>query len=780
MNAIRVSAVNHATDTTTRDYDTTFIIEAIRTGGKKLRGQVDAIRNTLQRELAQDGDYKRAKQATSELKRQLPAVLWSGTFTQRANDKLVQHSGLICADLDSLNGELSNVRGRLIQSPHVWALFTSPSGDGLKVVFRVPADATKHVGSFRAVEEHVCELTGKQIDRSCKDPARLCFLSYDSGIYHNVNAVEIRPLPEPEKPKPSFVSNGEINLSERQRIATVLLGNIEWQSETQGRCTCPGIEKHTTGNGARDCFVYLDDKPSIHCVHNSCHGVMETYNYRLRSLIAKAEYVRAETPEEESYNSLAHTEVLTDFPQPPKDAAFHGLAGDIVRRIEPHTEADPVAVLVQTLTAFGSVIGREAFATADGSRHGANLFAVVVGESSKARKGTSWNHVLRIVERADEQWRKDCIANGLASGEGLIWSVRDPISEIKPVRDKGRYTGEYETVITDQGVSDKRLCVQEGEFANVLKVMAREGNTLSPVIRSAWDTGYLRSLTKNFPARATDAHISIIGHITREELRRLLTETESANGFANRFLWVAARRSKCLPEGGDIESENLNDLVSRLRRAVEFAQTVGEIKRSDAARELWARVYPELSEGKPGLLGAITARAEAQVLRLSLIYVLLDCSVTVQLEHLKAALALWSYCERSTGWIFATRTGDTNADKIATALRGAGSKGLTRAEISKDVFQHNLGSDALNNAFQALRHSGVAYCKAEPTATKPRERWFAQARGYELYEKYELSPQHEANNSYNSLNSLAQGQKNTAFHAPDREPQPAKPEVLRI
>jgi hypothetical protein len=297
MNGPRLSAVNHVTDTATQDCDATVIIEAIRTGGKGLRGQVEGIRARLQHELAAHGNYKRAKQAAGKLKKHLPAVLWSGTFTHRANDKLVQHSGLICADLDSLNGELSNVRGRLIQSPHVWALFTSPSGDGLKVVFRVPADATKHVGSFRAVEQHVCELTGKQIDQSCKDPARLCFLSYDSGIYHNVNAVEIRPLPEPEKPKPSFVSNGEINPSERQRTATELLGNIEWQSETQGRCTCPGIEKHTTGNGARDCFVYLDEKPSIHCVHNSCHGVIETYNYRLRSLIAKAEYVRPETAE---------------------------------------------------------------------------------------------------------------------------------------------------------------------------------------------------------------------------------------------------------------------------------------------------------------------------------------------------------------------------------------------------------------------------------------------------------------------------------------------------
>ena len=88
----------------------------------------------------------------------------------------------------------------------------------------------------------------------------------------------------------------------------------------------------------------------------------------------------------------------------------------------------------------------------------------------------------------------------------------------------------------------KRLAVAEGEFANVLKVMAREGNTLSPVLRSAWDYGNLRSMTKNSEARATGAHISIIGHITKDELRRLLTETEQANGFGNRFLWLAVRR----------------------------------------------------------------------------------------------------------------------------------------------------------------------------------------------------------------------------------------------
>jgi hypothetical protein len=129
-------------------------------------------------------------------------------------------------------------------------------------------------------------------------------------------------------------------------------------------------------------------------------------------------------------------------------------------------------------------------------------------------------------------------------------------------------------------------------------VGAREGNTLAPVIRAAWESGRLRTMVKNSPARATDAHISIIGHTTRDELRGLLTQTESANGFGNRFNWLAVRRSKCLPEGGKIETVNFNDLVTRLHSAIEFARGMEEMKRSEEARELWRAAYPELSEGK--------------------------------------------------------------------------------------------------------------------------------------------------------------------------------------
>src|SRR5215469_1212858 len=100
---------------------------------------------------------------------------------------------------------------------------------------------------------------------------------------------------------------------------------------------------------------------------------------------------------------------------------------------------------------------------------------------------------------------------------------------------KGENVKYVETVI-DPGVADKRLLVIESEFARTMMVIRRDGNTLSPVIRDAWDRGALAILTKNSPAQATGAHISIIGHITTDELRRNLDSTALTNGFANRFL----------------------------------------------------------------------------------------------------------------------------------------------------------------------------------------------------------------------------------------------------
>jgi VirE-like protein/AAA domain-containing protein len=275
---MKVSTVPNAIDLTTTDCDVSAIIHAIKTGCNGLREQVEKIREVFRR-------Y--GKEAAREPKKKLQAVLWSGVFTRRADNALLTHTGELCADLDSLNGDFDATRGRLMNSPYVRLMFTSPCGDGLKTVLRVPADATKHEASYRAVRKHILDLTGIQIDEKCKNVSRMCFLSYDPEIYVNPSAIEIEPLPEPERPPRSFNSN--VDLSARQRAATELLGPIDWQSDTSGLAQCPGEHLHTTGNGKRDCRVDLDMVPTVHCFHNSCSKILAGINHELRSGIGKAE-----------------------------------------------------------------------------------------------------------------------------------------------------------------------------------------------------------------------------------------------------------------------------------------------------------------------------------------------------------------------------------------------------------------------------------------------------------------------------------------------------------
>jgi hypothetical protein len=412
------------------------------------------------------------------------------------------------------------------------------------------------------------------------------------------------------------------------------------------------------------------------------------------------------------------------WPGPLKPQAFHGIAGEIVAAIEPHTESDPAALLVQALVAFGSVAGRNAYFVVGGDRHAANLFCCLVGATAAGRKTSGWGCVRHVLREVDPAWASNRILGGLSSGEGLIWAVRDPIEKQQALREKGtgHITG-YETVIEDHGIEDKRLLVLETEFASPLKVMGREGSTLSPIMRQAWDSGDLRVLTKNSPAKATDAHISVVAHITRDELTRLLTVTDAANGFSNRFLWVCSRRSKHLPDGGRLRDVNFTKLVSSLTEAVSFAQKVGELRRNDDASAIWHDVYPTLSDGRPGVFGSATSRAEAQVLRLSLIYAVLDCSRTVAREHLLAALAVWEYCENSARYIFGDRLGNPVADLISKSLRST-PEGLTRTEI-RDLFDRHKSAVEIDVALAYLEENGLARRVSEKTGGRSAECWIA-------------------------------------------------------
>lgn len=376
--------------------------------------------------------------------------------------------------------------------------------------------------------------------------------------------------------------------------------------------------------------------------------------------------------------------------------ALYGLAGDIVRDVDPYTEANSTAVLAHVLAGFGSIAGYFPHALVGAERHPARLYIVLVGSTSTGRKGSSWGPPKEIFKRSDPDWIQNCVKTGASSGEGLIYHVRDEIGN-------------------DPGITDKRLLTIETEFGSTLAIMGRQGNSLSGVMRQAWDDGTLSTLTKNQPVKATGAHITIVGHVTRDELLRNLDGTEKANGFANRFIWLAVERSKFLPDGDAIPESILDNLASRMRDTIQWAKGERCLKRDPMAAELWRAVYPRLNADRPGMSGAILGRAAAQTLRLSLVFALLDKSPSIRTEHLRAALAVWDVAEKSVFQIFGDRIGDPVADRILDELRTQHE--LTRDDIVNLFHRHRTG--AVGTALSLLEKCGRIMKESRQTGGRP-------------------------------------------------------------
>ena len=300
---------------------------------------------------------------------------------------------------------------------------------------------------------------------------------------------------------------------------------------------------------------------------------------------------------------------------------------------------------------------------------------------------------------------RERVQGGLSSGEGLIWAVRDPIYRVKKPR-KGEECSfdDPELELEDPGINDKRLLCVESEFGQTLQNLKRESNTLSPVLRLAWDgSECLQSLTKTSKAMATGAHFSMMCHITKEELMRIFDEVEKANGLSNRILWFCVRRSKYLPLGEPTPTDVLNELSAKLAEAITFATKQNEITMDETTKKAWCSIYPALSDGGDGgLAGAALARGPAHVRRLMMLYALLDCSAVIQITHLSAAIAVWEYVQRSAKYIFGSDDViDETMRKVVDCLQ-SGRKSQT--EIY-NFFNRNVPAKKIRSSLEALSAS---------------------------------------------------------------------------
>ena len=181
------------------------------------------------------------------------------------------------------------------------------------------------------------------------------------------------------------------------------------------------------------------------------------------------------------------------LPPRPSLALEHGVIGHFMQRVELETEAHPVALATTLLVALGNVIDRGPHFWVGRTPHRANLFAAVVGNTGAGRKGTGLDIVRDCIRAADEAWFENCQSPNLTSGEGVVDALRDPVEKMIPVKGK---PGEFERVVVDAGVEDKRLFIVSAELVSAFKCGNRENSTLAQTLREAWDGRSLRTMAK--------------------------------------------------------------------------------------------------------------------------------------------------------------------------------------------------------------------------------------------------------------------------------------------
>lgn len=372
--------------------------------------------------------------------------------------------------------------------------------------------------------------------------------------------------------------------------------------------------------------------------------------------------------------------------------AYRGVAGEFVHLVLPHTESAPAALLFQFLTIFGTLVGNEPYWQVGATRHPPRLYTVVVGMSGTGRKGTALHEAMRPYDLALPGWRSDHERPGLSSDEGLADAVQSTVG--------------YRTLVTAE------------EFASILVRAERQGNTLSTGLRMLWDGDRYAVQRRKDPVDLDGVHLGIITHITRRELAKEMnpSSVDRDNGFVNRFLYCAAHRSKDLPHGGYLRAEDLSGLTATLSERLEAARArSGPVTMSPRAERLWDEVYRRINAvlDADEHLAPLLARAHPYVLRVALIYCLLDGTTMILEQHVRAGLGVWLYSFHSLHAIFADI--DKTWEDIVSELVHNAPDGVKRSEITHALQKKGANSDAVGRLLNRLESEDMVTQRKEPS-----------------------------------------------------------------
>jgi hypothetical protein len=541
--AIKISMVQSCHHTETMDVSLRRILIAIREG--RWRKEIETIRSFVF-----VGDFEQAE----KLKNALPALMFRGRFSKRANDALLEYSGIIDADLDDVQ-DIEGTREKLMGLPQVLAIFRSPSGRGLKVLLKVRRDPARHPGNFRAVQKLILDATGIEIDRT-PDLPRLCYVSYDPRLFLTEHATELEPLPEPEKPQRPQ-NNGEYppDLSLRERVAYESLGPLAWSAEKAGYfCNCPGKSLHTTLTGKSHTIVYLDGVPTIKCQHNSCAKIVDAFNLQLRSAIAKAEY-RAKPEPKTVEPSVDVDEPEIELPPAPASYALPPLdllpqvLRDYVQAFAECLDVDESFVFLPLLASLGATIGnsRSILLKRDFVQPPV-IWTAIIGRSGCKKSPSIDAGCLASMEHEHELRRQNKEASERYEDEVADWeSASKKLRAHKPGKPVLRVhvTDDLtiETLADLHAANPRGLLVRKDEvshwFASFDQYKSGKGSdvarwlTLHTAVFFAVDR---RSDDRHY--RIFDPRVCITGGIQPTVLERVLTPDFFERGLPARFLFA--------------------------------------------------------------------------------------------------------------------------------------------------------------------------------------------------------------------------------------------------
>jgi Protein of unknown function (DUF3987) len=415
-------------------------------------------------------------------------------------------------------------------------------------------------------------------------------------------------------------------------------------------------------------------------------------------------------------------------PAPMEEAGYYGLLGDIVKGLLPTTEAGPEPMMFQLVGLVGNAMDRICYVKLGPKKHYPVFDICLIGNSFHGKKGTALDE---LIENALRKIPKKAEGSAIANwyhARANIGKVSTPQGVIKQICnrieiDAENSKGEPIKRVVEPGSEDKRLMIIEREFGSLLEMMKRYPE-LSPFLRDLVDcpdeiSFMIKGNKDNYQLTATGPHVSLIGHITPEELREKLPKGELTNGLANRILWVYAAKSKEIRrqlkrEQEEQRDQKLRPLLERLEhvvlRAMDYEdRNGGEVRLNDEADEYWDtevynRLTPPLGTAPPSM---VSERGMMWVMRIALVLALCEDVRVITRAHLDAALAMWDYAEATAIFQFPTIIGTKSVDDISAELRGAGKKGLTRTEIRKRVGSRASSSD-IEQGLKDMEKLGMA------------------------------------------------------------------------